>query len=108
MTRNLCWVCPKACAPGLRPRTRISKLRPSVTCVSAQLLSFAKAAVPSRVHRPAYPDLVSIRELDSKGKVIKECRFMGLYTSAVYAESVWNHPLYPPQGGGDRAALGLR
>ncbi|WP_339524763.1 NAD-glutamate dehydrogenase [Pseudomonas sp. EA_35y_Pfl2_R111] len=58
----------------------------------AQLLSFAKAAVPSRVHRPAYPDLVSIRELDSKGNVIKECRFMGLYTSAVYAESVWNIP----------------
>jgi glutamate dehydrogenase len=56
------------------------------------LLSFAKAAVPSRVHRPAYPDLVSIRELDSKGRVIKECRFMGLYTSAVYAESVWNIP----------------
>ncbi|WP_322978199.1 NAD-glutamate dehydrogenase [Pseudomonas sp. C11] len=57
-----------------------------------QLLSFAKAAVPSRVHRPAYPDFVSIRELDAKGKVIKECRFMGLYTSAVYAESVWNIP----------------
>lgn len=59
---------------------------------STQLLSFAKAAVPSRVHRPAYPDLVSIRELDAKGNVIKECRFMGLYTSAVYAESVWNIP----------------
>ncbi|MFP6801500.1 MAG: NAD-glutamate dehydrogenase [Pseudomonas sp.] len=58
----------------------------------SQLLSFAKAAVPSRVHRPAYPDLVSIRELDSKGNVIKECRFMGLYTSSVYAESVWNIP----------------
>jgi len=57
-----------------------------------QLLSFAKAAVPSRVHRPAYPDLVSIRELDAKGRVVKECRFMGLYTSAVYAESVWNIP----------------
>ncbi|MHA6494434.1 NAD-glutamate dehydrogenase [Pseudomonas borbori] len=56
------------------------------------LLSFAKAAVPSRVHRPAYPDFVSIRELDSKGRVVKECRFMGLYTSAVYAESVWNIP----------------
>ncbi|TWC42836.1 glutamate dehydrogenase (NAD) [Pseudomonas sp. SJZ079] len=56
------------------------------------LLSFAKAAEPSRVHRPAYPDFVSIRELDSKGRVVKECRFMGLYTSAVYAESVWNIP----------------
>ncbi|MFC5698646.1 NAD-glutamate dehydrogenase [Pseudomonas sp. GCM10022186] len=56
------------------------------------LLSFAKAAEPSRVHRPAYPDFVSIRELDAKGKVIRECRFMGLYTSAVYAESVVRIP----------------
>lgn len=32
------------------------------------LLSFAKAAHPSRVHRPAYPDYVSIRELDGKGR----------------------------------------
>ncbi|HLA31375.1 MAG TPA: NAD-glutamate dehydrogenase, partial [Pseudomonas sp.] len=55
-------------------------------------LSFAKAAEPSRVHRPAYPDFVSIRELDSKGRVVKECRFMGLYTSGVYAESVSRIP----------------
>ncbi|CAI8861952.1 NAD-specific glutamate dehydrogenase [Pseudomonas sp. IT-P74] len=52
------------------------------------LLSFAKASHPSRVHRPAYPDFVSIREIDADGKVIKECRFMGLYTSSVYGESV--------------------
>ena len=51
-------------------------------------LSFAKAAHPSRVHRNAYPDYVSIREIDADGKVIKECRFMGLYTSSVYGESV--------------------
>ncbi|KJZ50755.1 NAD-glutamate dehydrogenase [Pseudomonas fluorescens] len=52
------------------------------------LLSFAKASHPSRVHRPAYPDFVSIREVDADGKVVKECRFMGLYTSSVYGESV--------------------
>ena len=51
-------------------------------------LSFAKAAHPSRVHRPAYPDYVSIRQIDANGKVVKECRFMGLYTSSVYGESV--------------------
>ncbi len=56
------------------------------------LLSFAKAAYPSRVHRPAYPDYVSIRQLDADGKVIKECRFMGLYTSSVYGESVRSIP----------------
>ncbi|UVJ42627.1 NAD-glutamate dehydrogenase [Pseudomonas sp. LS1212] len=56
------------------------------------LLSFAKAAHPSRVHRPAYPDFVSIRQIDADGKVIKECRFMGLYTSSVYGESVRQIP----------------
>ncbi|MGY4533226.1 glutamate dehydrogenase [Pseudomonas sp. TE3786] len=56
------------------------------------LLSFAKAAQPSRVHRPAYPDFVSIRELDAKGKVVKECRFMGIYTSIAYSESVRSIP----------------
>lgn len=56
------------------------------------LLSFAKAAQPSRVHRPAYPDFVSIRELDGNGQVIKECRFLGLYTSTVYSESVREIP----------------
>jgi glutamate dehydrogenase len=56
------------------------------------LLSFAKAAHPSRVHRPAYPDYVSLRQIDASGKVIKECRFMGLYTSAVYGESVHQIP----------------
>lgn len=56
------------------------------------LLSFAKAAAPSRVHRPAYPDYVSIRELDAEGRVVRECRFMGLYTSAVYGQSVHRIP----------------
>lgn len=56
------------------------------------LLSFAKAAQPSRVHRPAYPDYVSIRQIDAEGRVIKECRFMGLYTSAVYATTVQQIP----------------
>ena len=56
------------------------------------LLSFAKAAQPSRVHRPAYPDYVSIRQIDAQGKVLKECRFMGLYTSAVYGQSVHQIP----------------
>lgn len=70
------------------------------------LLSFAKAAHPSRVHRPAYPDYVSIREIDADGKVIKEHRFMGLYTSSVYGERA-GHPVHPPQGRRNRAPLRL-
>ncbi|MEJ5865758.1 NAD-glutamate dehydrogenase [Pseudomonas farsensis] len=57
-----------------------------------RLLSFAKASQPSRVHRPAYPDYVSIRQIDADGNVVKECRFMGLYTSSVYGESVHTIP----------------
>ncbi|MBD8576933.1 NAD-glutamate dehydrogenase [Pseudomonas syringae] len=56
------------------------------------LLSFTKAALPSRVHRPAYPDYVSIRLIDAEGTVVKECRFMGLYTSSVYGQSVHQIP----------------
>ncbi|TBU82074.1 NAD-glutamate dehydrogenase [Pseudomonas daroniae] len=56
------------------------------------LLSFAKAAQPSRVHRPAYPDFVSIREIDGEGKVVKEYRFLGIYTSTAYSESVREIP----------------
>lgn len=56
------------------------------------LLSFAKAATPSRVHRPAYPDYVSIRVMDDQGRVAKECRFLGLFTSSVYTQSVRQIP----------------
>lgn len=56
------------------------------------LLSFAKSSRPGRVHRLAYPDYVSIRELDAQGQVVGEHRFSGLYTSAVYSQSVWQIP----------------
>ncbi|RHW20911.1 NAD-glutamate dehydrogenase [Pseudomonas jilinensis] len=52
------------------------------------LLSFAKASRFSRVHRPAYPDYVSVREVDEYGQVLVEHRFMGLFTSRVYTDSV--------------------
>ncbi|MCQ4269102.1 NAD-glutamate dehydrogenase [Pseudomonas stutzeri] len=56
------------------------------------LLSFAKSSTPCRVHRPAYPDFVSIREFDAHGQVVRECRFMGLFTSSVYTQSVRRIP----------------
>lgn len=56
------------------------------------LLSFAKASNFSKVHRPAYPDYVSIREVDASGQVLAEHRFMGLYTSRVYSDPVDNIP----------------
>ncbi|PRB81350.1 NAD-glutamate dehydrogenase [Pseudomonas sp. MYb185] len=56
------------------------------------LLSFAKSSRTSRVHRPAYPDYVSIREVNAAGEVVLEHRFCGLYTSRVYSADVYNIP----------------
>ncbi|MBV2134583.1 NAD-glutamate dehydrogenase [Pseudomonas sp. MAP12] len=55
-------------------------------------LAFAKADQPALVHRAVYPDYVSLRELGEGGRVLRECRFMGLYTSPVYGESVQRIP----------------
>ena len=48
------------------------------------LINFAKGGKVSRVHRPAYPDYVSVRIFDGQGNPVGECRIIGLYTSPVY------------------------
>ncbi|WP_419307967.1 NAD-glutamate dehydrogenase [Chromohalobacter israelensis] len=58
-----------------------------------ELLSFAKSAYHARVHRPAYPDYISIDRYDEEGRVVGERRFLGLYTSTVYNESPRNVPV---------------
>ncbi|WP_299181837.1 NAD-glutamate dehydrogenase [uncultured Neptuniibacter sp.] len=52
-----------------------------------EALSFTKSNRPSSVHRPIYPDYISIKQFDSNGRVAGECRFLGLYTSSVYIQS---------------------
>lgn len=51
------------------------------------ILSFTKSNRKSHVHRPTYPDYISIKKIDSQGNVCGECRFLGLYTSSVYIQS---------------------
>ncbi|MDI5987000.1 NAD-glutamate dehydrogenase [Halomonas sp. M4R5S39] len=58
-----------------------------------QLLSFAKSAHHARVHRPTYPDYISIDRYDEEGRVIGEHRFLGLFTATVYNESPRNVPI---------------
>ena len=59
---------------------------------SPLLLSFAKAPQASRVHRYAYPDYLSIREVDASGRVSLEYRFSGFYTTRVYSADVSSIP----------------
>ena len=57
------------------------------------LLSFTKSSRKSRVHRPAYPDYISIKRFDEAGRLVGESRFLGLYTSAVYLHGSTDIPV---------------
>ncbi len=57
------------------------------------LLIVTKGNTQSRIHRPAYTDYIGVKKFDKNGKVIGEHRFTGLYTSAVYNQSVSGIPL---------------
>ena len=58
-----------------------------------ELLSFAKSAHHARVHRPTYPDYISVDRFDDKGNLVGEHRFLGLFTATVYNESPRNVPI---------------
>lgn len=55
-------------------------------------LSFSKASVRSTVHRPAYPDFITVRHFSEDGSVVGEARIVGLYTSPVYRQSPFKIP----------------
>lgn len=57
------------------------------------LLIVTKGNTASHIHRPAYTDYIGIKKFGKNGKVVGEHRFTGLYTSAVYNQSVSNIPL---------------
>jgi glutamate dehydrogenase len=57
------------------------------------LLVLAKANSRATVHRPAYLDYVGVKTFDELGEVTGERRFLGLFSSAAYTESVWHVPL---------------
>ncbi|RAR59683.1 glutamate dehydrogenase (NAD) [Onishia taeanensis] len=58
-----------------------------------ELLSFAKSAYHARVHRPTYPDYISIDRYDEQGNVIGERRFLGLFAATVYNDSPRHIPV---------------
>ncbi len=58
-----------------------------------KLLVLAKANSKATVHRPAYLDYVGVKTFDEAGEVIGERRFLGLFSSAAYTESITRIPL---------------
>ncbi|WP_340539850.1 NAD-glutamate dehydrogenase [Nocardioides sp. GXZ039] len=57
------------------------------------LLVLAKANSRATVHRPAYLDYVGVKTFDADGEVNGERRFLGLFSSAAYTESLLRIPL---------------
>ncbi|WP_274559137.1 NAD-glutamate dehydrogenase [Streptomyces spiramyceticus] len=58
-----------------------------------KLLVLTKANSRSTVHRPSYLDYVGVKRFDADGNVIGERRFLGLFSSAAYTESVRRVPV---------------
>ncbi len=58
-----------------------------------QLLIVTKANSRSTVHRPAYLDYVGVKRFDANGEVVGERRFLGLFSSAAYTESLTRIPV---------------
>ncbi|MFC4470749.1 NAD-glutamate dehydrogenase [Streptomyces xiangluensis] len=58
-----------------------------------KLLILTKANSRSTVHRPSYLDYIGVKRFDQDGNVIGERRFLGLFSSAAYTESVRRVPV---------------
>ncbi|MEU4093938.1 NAD-glutamate dehydrogenase [Streptomyces sp. NPDC026673] len=58
-----------------------------------KLLILTKANSRSTVHRPSYLDYIGVKKFDADGNVIGERRFLGLFSSAAYTESVRRVPV---------------
>ncbi|MBT2366917.1 NAD-glutamate dehydrogenase [Streptomyces sp. ISL-10] len=56
-------------------------------------LVLTKANSRATVHRPSYLDYVGVKKFDAEGNVVGERRFLGLFSSAAYTESVRRVPV---------------
>jgi glutamate dehydrogenase len=68
------------------PETRDKALEPT-------LLIVTKANSRSTVHRPVYLDYIGVKRFDDRGRVVGERRFLGLFASAAYLDSVRKLPV---------------
>lgn len=58
-----------------------------------QILVFFQTNTKATVHRDAYSNCLSVLRFDSKGRVIGEYRFVGLYASRAYYDNIRNIPI---------------
>ena len=71
------------------------------------LLVLAKANSRATVHRPVFLDYVGVKKFDESGEVVGERRFLGLFSSAAYTESVRRIPVLREKADAVMDAVGL-
>ena len=82
--------------PGHRPPESTSRILPADIRRQSRLRDLSlvtKANMLSTVHRPGFLDYVGVKHFDSKGQLIGERRFLGLWTSAAYNSNPREIPL---------------
>ena len=80
----------------LRPEPAGPRTLPAAVAEHAReprLLVLAKANSKATVHRSVYLDYVGVKRFDEDGEVVGERRFLGLFSSTAYTESVRRIPV---------------
>ena len=82
-------------ASSLKQETNLENISPNLQhyMQSPQALTLTKAITKANIHRHVDMDYIGVKEFDDAGKVIKEHRFLGLFTSKAYTCSVRDIPL---------------
>jgi glutamate dehydrogenase len=79
-----------------RPTTEpVARLNPSARkkAREPELLIITKANSRATVHRSTYLDYIGVKVFDEKGAVTGERRFLGIFASSAYAESILHIPI---------------
>lgn len=67
--------------------------KPQSLPANARLIEVGKVNRISEIHRPVYLDYIAARTTDAQGRVVREQRFFGLFTSSVYYQSATLIPI---------------
>ncbi|HEU4329620.1 MAG TPA: NAD-glutamate dehydrogenase [Lapillicoccus sp.] len=79
-----------------RPATEpVARLNPSARkkAREPELLIITKANSRATVHRATYLDYIGVKVFDEQGQVTGERRFLGIFASSAYAESILHIPI---------------
>ncbi len=74
----------ESCSKILRRYSELPIEAREIALAKDQILIISKTNTRSTVHRSAYTDYIGIKLFDEKGNIVKERRFIGLYTSLAY------------------------